>query len=98
MVEKSLLWGWYESSVRTCLILTLTGWEKQLPLSTILFIYSQKKEKNLHTYQRIPRIIIILTQDFSHRKKEDLLMRRSAYTDFDETIRKLNETMGLCIK
>ncbi|KAL9536198.1 hypothetical protein SMMN14_00462 [Sphaerulina musiva] len=31
-------------------------------------------------------------------KKEDLLMRRSAYTDFDETIRKLNETMGLCIK
>ncbi|EMF16671.1 DUF1763-domain-containing protein [Sphaerulina musiva SO2202] len=31
-------------------------------------------------------------------KKEDLLLRRSAYTDFDETIRKLNETMGLCIK
>lgn len=49
-------------------------------------------------YQRIPPIIIILTRDFSHRKKEDLLMRRFAYTDFDETIRKLNETMGLCIK
>lgn len=39
-----------------------------------------------------------LPEIFSHRKKEDLLMRRSAYTDFDETIRKLNETMGLCIK
>lgn len=58
-----------------------------------------KERKKIFTHINEYRLSSsFLPEIFSHRKKEDILLRRSAYTDFDETIRKLNETMGLCIK